>query len=111
MAIFAAVHAGAFKSIGTGRGGSLSTEYHAKYRDPVFQKRHVWDNHLIPWSQTGMVFWPVSRTGKNVHQRLRRWCESGVIERILRHLAADHDKEYMMLTERSSRLTSTAWAC
>ena len=25
------------------------------------------------------------------------WCESGVIERIFRHLAADHDNEYMMI--------------
>ncbi len=34
--------------------------------------------------------------GKNVHRRLRRWCEGGVTERIFRHLAADHDNEYMM---------------
>ncbi|NHO20897.1 IS5 family transposase, partial [Acetobacter oeni] len=34
---------------------------------------------------------------KNVHRRLRRWCESGVIERIFRHLAADHDNAYMMI--------------
>ncbi|MFT9166324.1 MAG: transposase, partial [Komagataeibacter saccharivorans] len=34
---------------------------------------------------------------QNVHRRLRRWCESGVIERIFRHLAADHDNEYMMI--------------
>ncbi|NHN86519.1 IS5 family transposase [Acetobacter musti] len=34
---------------------------------------------------------------KNVHRRLRRWCETGVIERIFRHLAADHDNEYMMI--------------
>ncbi|NHN83083.1 transposase [Acetobacter musti] len=33
---------------------------------------------------------------KNVHRRLRRWYESGVTERIFRHLAADHDNEYMM---------------
>jgi transposase len=32
-----------------------------------------------------------------VHRRLRRWCESGVIERIFRYLAADHDNEYMMI--------------
>lgn len=42
---------------------------------------------------------PPARFGdwKNVHRRLRRWCESGVIERIFRYLAADHDNEYMMI--------------
>ena len=34
---------------------------------------------------------------KNTHKRLRRWCESGVFERIFKHLAADHDNEYMMI--------------
>jgi transposase len=34
---------------------------------------------------------------KNTHQRLRRWCESGVFERIFKHLASDHDNEYMMI--------------
>lgn len=28
--------------------------------------------------------------------RLRRWCESSVIERIFRHLVADHGNAYMM---------------
>ena len=32
-----------------------------------------------------------------MHCRLRRWSESGVIEQIFRHLAADHDNEYMMI--------------
>lgn len=47
----------------------------------------------IPWRDLPVWFgdW------KNVHRRLRRWCESGVIERIFRHLAADHDNEYMMI--------------
>ncbi|MBY4641082.1 IS5 family transposase [Gluconacetobacter entanii] len=47
----------------------------------------------IPWRDLPARFgdW------KNVHRRLRRWCESGVIERIFRHLAADHDNEYMMI--------------
>ena len=47
----------------------------------------------IPWRDLPVRFggW------KNVHRRLRRWCESGVIERIFRHLAADHDNEYMMI--------------
>ncbi|WP_215751375.1 hypothetical protein [Gluconobacter sp. P5H9_d] len=51
MAIFAAVRAGALKSIGTGRGGILSTEYHAKRLDPVSQKRHVRDSDPIAWSK------------------------------------------------------------
>lgn len=34
---------------------------------------------------------------KNTHQRLRRWCESGVLERIVKRLASDHDNEYMMI--------------
>lgn len=39
-----------------------------------------------------------SRPGdwKVVHKRLRRWCESGVLERIFRHLASDSDNECMM---------------
>ncbi|GBR10241.1 transposase [Acetobacter oeni LMG 21952] len=47
----------------------------------------------IPWRDLPPRFgdW------KNVHRRLRRWCESGVIERIFRHLAADHDNAYMMI--------------
>ncbi|OAZ58253.1 uncharacterized protein SRCM100623_03022 [Acetobacter pasteurianus] len=47
----------------------------------------------IPWRDLPARFgdW------KNVHRRLRRWCESGVIERIFRYLAADHDNEYMMI--------------
>lgn len=47
----------------------------------------------IPWRDLPSRFgdW------ENVHQRLRRWCENGVIERIFRHLAADHDNEYMMI--------------
>ncbi|KXV70075.1 hypothetical protein AD951_03960 [Acetobacter malorum] len=47
----------------------------------------------IPWRDLPVRFgdW------KNVHRRLRRWCESGVIERIFRHLAADRANEYMMI--------------
>ncbi|QHC37341.1 IS5 family transposase [Komagataeibacter xylinus] len=47
----------------------------------------------IPWRDLPARFgdW------KNVHRRLRRWCEGGVIERIFRHLAADRDNEYMMI--------------
>jgi len=46
----------------------------------------------IPWRDLPVRFgdW------KNVDRRLRRWCDSGVIERIFRHLAADHDNAYMM---------------
>ena len=47
----------------------------------------------IPWRDVPERFgdW------KNIHQRLRRWCESGVFERIFRALAEDSDNEYMML--------------
>ncbi|KFL89674.1 Mobile element protein [Acetobacter malorum] len=47
----------------------------------------------IPWRDLPARFgdW------KNVHRRLRRWCESGVIERIFRHLAADRANDYMMI--------------
>ncbi|QOF94726.1 IS5 family transposase [Novacetimonas hansenii] len=47
----------------------------------------------IPWRDLPARFgdW------KNVHRRLRRWCESGVIEQIFCYLAADHDNEYMMI--------------
>jgi transposase len=34
---------------------------------------------------------------ETVWQRYNRWSESGVFERIFNLLAADHDKEYMML--------------
>jgi transposase len=34
---------------------------------------------------------------KSVHQRFSRWAKSGVFERIFRHLASDHDNEYMMI--------------
>jgi len=47
----------------------------------------------IPWRDLPARFgdWKV------VHRRLRRWCESGVFERIFRHLASDSDNEYMMI--------------
>jgi transposase len=47
----------------------------------------------IPWRDLPSRFgdWKVA------HKRLRRWCESGVLERIFRHLAADSDNEYMMI--------------
>ncbi len=34
---------------------------------------------------------------KNVHRRHSRWSESGVWERIFKHLAADADNEYAMI--------------
>ena len=42
--------------------------------------------------------WP-ERFGhwKNVHQRFSRWAKAGGWERLLRHLAADADKEYAMM--------------
>lgn len=47
----------------------------------------------IPWRDLPARFgdW------KNIHRRLRRWCESGVTERIFRYLTAGHDNEYMMI--------------
>ncbi|MBL7232092.1 IS5 family transposase [Komagataeibacter oboediens] len=47
----------------------------------------------IPWRDLPTRF----GDRKNVHRRLRRWCEGGVIERIFRHLAADRDNDYMMI--------------
>lgn len=34
---------------------------------------------------------------KNIHQRLRRWCESGVFQRIFKALSEDSDNEYMVI--------------
>jgi transposase len=34
---------------------------------------------------------------KNTHRRFSRWSQSGVFERIFKHLAADPDNEYVML--------------
>jgi transposase len=47
----------------------------------------------IPWRDLPERFgdW------KNTHRRFRRWCESGVFERIFKILASDSDNEYMML--------------
>jgi transposase len=47
----------------------------------------------IPWRDLPERFgdW------KSTHKRLRRWCESGVFERIFKALAQDSDNEYMML--------------
>lgn len=47
----------------------------------------------IPWRDLPERFgdW------KGTHKRLRRWCESGVFERIFKALSEDRDNEYMML--------------
>lgn len=47
----------------------------------------------IPWRDLPERFgdW------KTTHKRLRRWCESGVFERIFKMLSEDCDNEYMML--------------
>jgi len=47
----------------------------------------------IPWRDLPERFgdW------KATHKRLRRWCESGVFERIFKALSEDRDNEYMML--------------
>jgi len=51
MPIYAAVRAGALKSIGSGRSGIRSAEQHAKRLDPVSQKRHVRESDPIAWSK------------------------------------------------------------
>jgi transposase len=47
----------------------------------------------IPWRDLPERFgdW------KNTHTRFRRWCESGVFERIFKALADDCDNEYMAI--------------
>ena len=47
----------------------------------------------IPWRDLPERFggW------KNIHKRFRRWCKSGVFDRIFRALVEDADNEYMML--------------
>src|SRR5471030_1310661 len=47
----------------------------------------------IPWRDLPERFgdW------KNTHRRFSRWAESGVWERVFRHLAADADNEYAMI--------------
>jgi transposase len=47
----------------------------------------------IPWRDLPERFggW------KNTHTRFRRWCESGVFERIFKVLAEECDNEYMAL--------------
>jgi transposase len=47
----------------------------------------------IPWRDLPKRFgdW------KATHRRFRRWCESGVFERILKTLAGDADSKFMML--------------
>jgi len=47
----------------------------------------------IPWRDLPERFggW------KNTHRRFRRWCESGVFEKIFKALAEDSDNEYMSL--------------
>ena len=62
--------------------------------DRLFVEAVLYRYHAgIPWRDLPARFgdW------KNVHRRLRRWCESSVIEKIFYHLAADHDNEYMMI--------------
>ena len=34
---------------------------------------------------------------KSTHQRFSRWCKSGVLDRVLNHLASDADAEYVMI--------------
>ena len=53
----------------------------------------------IPWRDLPERFgdW------KATHRRFRRWCESGVFERIFKVLAADADGEYMMIDSTAVR--------
>jgi hypothetical protein len=51
MPIYAAVRAGALKSISSGRSGIRSAEQHAKRLDPVARKRHVRESDPIAWSK------------------------------------------------------------
>jgi transposase len=53
----------------------------------------------IPWRDLPERFgdW------KATHKRFRRWCESGVFERIFKVLAVDADNEYMMLDSTAVR--------
>ena len=53
----------------------------------------------IPWRDLPERFgdW------KATHKRFRRWCESGVFERIFKILAVDADNEYMMLDSTAVR--------
>ncbi len=47
----------------------------------------------IPWRDLPerFGFW------KAVHTRFSRWAESGVLEKVFKHLAADADNEYAMI--------------
>ncbi len=47
----------------------------------------------IPWSDLPARF----GAWRNVHRRHRRWCESGVWERIFAYLSQDADNEYQMI--------------
>jgi transposase len=47
----------------------------------------------IPWRDLPARF----GSWKNTHRRFGRWCESGVFERILKHLASESDTEYVMI--------------
>lgn len=47
----------------------------------------------IPWRDLPERF----GAWKNVHTRFSRWAESGVWEKVLKHLAADADNEYAMI--------------
>jgi transposase len=47
----------------------------------------------IPWRDLPERF----GAWKNVHTRHTRWAESGVWERVLKHLVADADNEYAMI--------------
>lgn len=61
----------------------------------------------IPWHDLPARF----GDRKNVHRRLRRWCEGGVIERIFRHLGPDRDNEYMIIDSTIVRAQPAQCGC
>ena len=53
----------------------------------------------MPWRDLPERF----GNGKIVHRRFRRWCKSGVFERLLKALAIDADAEFMSIDSTSIR--------
>lgn len=47
----------------------------------------------VPWRDLPERF----GDGKNTHRRWGRWAESGVLEKIFKHLASDADHEYALI--------------
>src|SRR5881398_505711 len=79
------------KDILPGRAGhvGVTAEDNRKFVEAVLYRYRAG----IPWRDLPERFgdW------KNVHRRFSRWAETGVWERVFRHLAADADNEYAMI--------------